>query len=78
MRSRCHTGKGSIPIPIPISISILIGLIGNLCLEATHEGGCLFGRALVRNGAVGLEGVGQLWGRFLGEWSVLAMGLMWS
>ena len=57
MRARCQPEQESIPIPIPIATPILtmIGLVGSLCLEETHEESRLFGRAL----AVGLAGGGR-------------------
>ena len=46
--------NGSMPTPTPIHQMIgpigLIGLIGNPCLEATHDGARLFGRGLATEG----------------------------
>ncbi len=45
MRALRQPAKESIPIPIPTPtpIQTMIGLIGNHCLEETHEEAGLFG-----------------------------------
>ena len=44
MRARCQSEHESIPIPTPIQT--MIWLIGNYCMEATHDGTRLFGQSV--------------------------------